>query len=93
MMERASHLVDHVFPADVPVRQWMLSVPHRLRYRLSTSALTHPLARESRSRLARRAQAVSVSRRRARRGASWRLGLGTRSGYDNFPGCRSYSPT
>jgi hypothetical protein len=35
MTERASHLVDHVIHADVPVRQWVLSVPHRLRYRLS----------------------------------------------------------
>jgi signal transduction histidine kinase len=35
MAERAAHLVDHVLPADVPVRQWVLSVPHRLRYRLA----------------------------------------------------------
>jgi hypothetical protein len=42
MMERASHLVDHVLPADVPVRQWVLSVPHRLRYRL---AYDHRLCR------------------------------------------------
>jgi hypothetical protein len=27
MAERAAHLVDHVLPADVPVRQWVLSVP------------------------------------------------------------------
>lgn len=33
MAERAAHLVDHVFP-DVPVRPWVLSVPHRLRYQL-----------------------------------------------------------
>ena len=33
MAERAAHLVDHVFP-DVPVRQWVLSLPYRLRYRL-----------------------------------------------------------
>lgn len=31
MAERAAQLVDSVFP-DVPVRQWVLSVPHRLRY-------------------------------------------------------------
>ena len=30
MTERAAHLVDHVFP-DVPVRQWVLSLPYRLR--------------------------------------------------------------
>ena len=34
MAERAAHLVDHVFP-DVPVRQWVLSVPHRIRYVLA----------------------------------------------------------
>ena len=27
MAERAAHLVDHVFPDDVPVRQWVLSPP------------------------------------------------------------------
>jgi hypothetical protein len=42
MAERAAHLVDHVFPPDVPVRQWVLSVPHRLRYRL---AYDHRLCR------------------------------------------------
>ena len=34
MAERAAHLVDDVFP-DVPVRQWVLSLPHRLRYQLA----------------------------------------------------------
>ncbi len=42
MAERAAHLVDHVLPPDVPVRQWVLSVPHRLRYRL---AYNHRLCR------------------------------------------------
>ncbi len=42
MTERAAHLVDHVLPPDVPVRQWVLSVPHRLRYRL---AYDHRLCR------------------------------------------------
>jgi hypothetical protein len=42
MAERAAHLVDRVFPPDVPVRQWVLSVPHRLRYRL---AYDHRLCR------------------------------------------------
>jgi hypothetical protein len=41
MAERAAHLVDHVFPA-VPVRQWVLTLPHRLRYRL---AWDHDLCR------------------------------------------------
>jgi hypothetical protein len=36
-------LHDHVLPADVPVRQWVLSVPHRLRYRL---AYDHRLCRK-----------------------------------------------
>ncbi len=34
MAERAAHLVDHVLP-DVPIRQWVLSVPHHLRYLLA----------------------------------------------------------
>ena len=34
MAERAAHLLDRVFP-DVPVRQWVLSLPYRLRYRLA----------------------------------------------------------
>ena len=42
MCERAAHLRDHVLPADVPVRQWVHSVPHRLRYRL---AYDHRLCR------------------------------------------------
>ena len=41
MAERAAHLIDHVFPR-VPVRQWVLSLPHRLRYRL---AWDHALCR------------------------------------------------
>jgi hypothetical protein len=41
MAERAAQLVDHVFP-DVPVRQWVLSLPYRLRYRL---AWDHDLCR------------------------------------------------
>jgi len=41
MAERAAHLVDHVFPA-VPVRQWVLSLPHGIRYVL---AWDHALCR------------------------------------------------
>jgi hypothetical protein len=33
MAERAAHLVDHVLP-DVPIPQWVLSLPYRLRYLL-----------------------------------------------------------
>jgi len=31
MAEPAAHLVDHAFP-EVPVRQWVISFPWRLRY-------------------------------------------------------------
>lgn len=41
MAERAAHLIDHVF-SDVPVRQWVLSLPYRLRYVL---AWDHDLCR------------------------------------------------
>src|SRR6266481_6433058 len=34
MAETAAHLVDYVFPM-VPVRQWVLSIPFALRYRLA----------------------------------------------------------
>jgi hypothetical protein len=41
MADRAAHLVDRVLP-DVPIRQWVLSVPYRLRYQL---AWDHALCR------------------------------------------------
>jgi hypothetical protein len=41
MAERSAHLIDHVFP-DVPVRQWVLTVPRRLRY---LQAWNHGLTR------------------------------------------------
>ena len=41
MAERAAHLVDRVFP-QVPVRQWVLSLPHRLRYRLGLGSRSMP---------------------------------------------------
>jgi hypothetical protein len=34
MADTAAHLVDRVFP-EVPVRQWVLSLPFALRYRLA----------------------------------------------------------
>ncbi len=34
MADRAAHLVDRVFP-DAPIRQWVLTFPCRLRYRLA----------------------------------------------------------
>ena len=42
MAERTAHLVDHVLP-DVPIRQWVLTLPHRLRYQL---AWRHDLCRQ-----------------------------------------------
>lgn len=42
MAERAAHLVDCVFPA-VSIRQWVLTVPHRLRYMV---AWDHALCRD-----------------------------------------------
>ena len=41
MTERAAHLIDHILPR-VPVRQWVLSLPFELRYRL---AWDHELCR------------------------------------------------
>ena len=37
MAETAAHLVDRVFPV-VPVRQWVLSLPFSLRYRMAYDA-------------------------------------------------------
>jgi hypothetical protein len=37
MVETAAHLADHVFPR-LPARQWVLSVPKRLRYFLQRDA-------------------------------------------------------
>ena len=61
MTERAAHLVDRVVPADVPVRQWVLSVPHRLRYRLAYDhrlcrAVLHVFVRALRSAYRRQAR-------------------------------------
>jgi len=39
MVETAAHLTDHVFPR-LPVRQWVLSVPKRLRYFLQRDTAT-----------------------------------------------------
>ena len=41
MTDRAAHLIDHVFP-EVPIRQWVLTLPPRLRYLL---AWDHTLCR------------------------------------------------
>ena len=34
MVDQAAHWLDHVLP-DVPVRQWVLSLPHEIRYRIA----------------------------------------------------------
>ena len=38
MAETAANLVDRVLPPDVPVRQWVLSVPYQVRYYLMRDA-------------------------------------------------------
>ena len=58
MAESAAHLVDHVFP-PLPVRQWVLSVPKRLRFFLerepkAVSAVLHILLRVIEARLRQR---------------------------------------
>jgi hypothetical protein len=37
MVETAAHLTDHVLP-ELPLRQWVLAVPKRLRYFLERDA-------------------------------------------------------
>jgi hypothetical protein len=65
MAERAAYLVDHVLP-DVPVRQWVLSLPHRLRYLL---AWDHDLCRAL-SRVAVRAVLGFLRRRASHEGVA-----------------------
>jgi hypothetical protein len=72
MADTAAHLVDRVFP-EVPVRQWVLSVPFPLRYRLAyDSSLVRAVAqifvRSVFSSIRRRA-GVPASNREARCGA------------------------
>jgi hypothetical protein len=43
MVETAAHLVDHVIP-HLPVRQWVLSVPKRLRYHLERDPAVQNIA-------------------------------------------------
>jgi hypothetical protein len=64
MAERAAHLVEAVLPT-VPVRQWVLTVPPRLRYRL---AFDHTLCRAAVGVFVR--AVLGWYRRRARR-AGW----------------------
>ena len=66
MAETAAHLVDHVFP-PLPVRQWVLSVPKRLRWYLereprAISAVLHSLLRVIEAHLRRSSDASSETR-------------------------------
>ncbi len=60
MAERAAHLVEHVLP-PVPIRQWVLSLPYRLRY---LCAWDHTLCRAVLGIYAR--ALLGFARRRAR---------------------------
>jgi hypothetical protein len=60
MAESAAHLCDHVLP-DVPVRQWVLSLPHAIRYLIG---FDRQLCREVRGVFVR--AVLSFLRRRAR---------------------------
>jgi hypothetical protein len=72
MDDAAAHLVDHVFP-EVPVRQWVLSVPCAFRYRLAcdSSLVTDVLQIFVRTDFAsiRRRAGIAASNRKARCGA------------------------
>jgi hypothetical protein len=72
MADTAAHLVDHVFP-EVPVRQWVLSVPFELRYRLAydSSLVSDVLQIFVRTVFAsiRRRAGIPASNRKARCGA------------------------
>ena len=48
MEQTAAHLVDHVFP-HLPVRQWVLSVPKRLRYFMQRDGAVLGMARTEQS--------------------------------------------
>jgi hypothetical protein len=63
MTERAAHLMDEVLPW-VPVRQWVLTMPYRLRYLL---AWNHRLSRAVLGAYAR--ALLDFYRRRARSAA------------------------
>ena len=66
MADTAAHLVDRVIP-DVPVRQWVLSPPHALRYRVAydsplLAALIRIFVRAIFSSLRRRARDCGIPR-------------------------------
>ena len=66
MAERAAHLVDHVFP-EVAVRQWVLSLPPRIRYVL---AWDHALCRAVVGVFMRAVRGVLRRRARERQGVA-----------------------
>jgi Transposase zinc-binding domain len=70
MAERAAHLVDRVFP-EVSVRQWVLSLPHRLRYVL---AWDHALCRAVAAVFVR--AVLGSLRRRARQAGAREVAVG-----------------
>jgi hypothetical protein len=64
MADTAAHLVDRVFP-EVPVRQWVLSLPHPVRYRLAydadlLTAVLHVFVRAVFGLLRRQAREVGI---------------------------------
>ena len=76
MADTAAHLVDRVFP-EVPVRQWVLSVPFALRYRLAyDSTLVREVLRifvRAVFASIRRRVGIPASNRQARSGARMRM--------------------
>jgi len=73
MADTAAHLVDRVLP-EVPVRQWVLSLPFALRYRLAfdgslTTAVLDLFVRTVFASLRRRSRLPDVSRRSRQCGA------------------------
>ena len=72
MADTAAHLVDHVFP-EAPARQWVLSVPYPIRYRLAYDSslvrdVTQIFVNAVFSSIRRRA-GIPASNRKARCGA------------------------
>jgi hypothetical protein len=61
MAEVAAHLTDHVLPDEAPIRQWVLSLPHRVRYLLAREP---DLCREVRGIFVRAVQSFYVRRAR-----------------------------
>ena len=68
MSDTAAHLVDRVFP-HVPVRQWVLSFPYALRYRLAYDA---PLVSDVLAVFTRTVFASLIRRARGSKIAGWR---------------------